>query len=386
MNLHFDFHKEEFISLCTQNLHREKTTVSQDIHDAFVKFTDIAFSSYPEIQEVKHFGTGDDGRYLSLQEYIDSLDGMIFFNNRIDVYVKKTAELSIEGVILPDFLELIPAYYGCDNCLEVRISAGKARTSINLIKLRVDKSILKEIFIQFNDINILLPSRLDVGEWRQTFYNKITGDVFFCDCFKNVIEKLGHHERTRHQHVRKALTNTQYKKSICHLCRNEPSDLFYCHPMYGSVLKVKYGAYIKKASLELDIEEREAENLIREKLGVPKIGEKWINETMLYKYIVMLFPDYEVQREASPEWLEGQRFDIYIPALALAIEYQGEQHFKPVNLFGGEKGFEKTKARDKIKLEKCRKNGVSLVYFSYKDNLTEKFISKKLAKYLSDAE
>lgn len=51
------------------------------------------------------------------------------------------------------------------------------------------------------------------------------------------------------------------------------------------------------------------------------------------------------------------------------IEYDGEQHFKPVNFFGGEEGFKKTQHRDKIKNEYGRENCISLLRLKCYDSL-----------------
>ena len=57
----------------------------------------------------------------------------------------------------------------------------------------------------------------------------------------------------------------------------------------------------------------------------------------------------------------------YLPEYNIFIECQGRQHFLPVDAFGGEKGFESTKIRDKIKLQKCIDNNIKPLYFSNKD-------------------
>ena len=118
--------------------------------------------------------------------------------------------------------------------------------------------------------------------------------------------------------------------------------------------------------------------------GVAKIGERWINETLLFNYIDILFPNYTVKREASPSWLGNQRLDIFLPELNLAVEYQGEQHFKAMKLFGGKEGLIKAKERDKEKLTKCKRNKIDLVYFTYKDNLSEKLVHARLVSYLKE--
>ncbi|HEY7885374.1 MAG TPA: hypothetical protein VIC08_10545 [Cellvibrionaceae bacterium] len=111
-------------------------------------------------------------------------------------------------------------------------------------------------------------------------------------------------------------------------------------------------------------------------------GGRQDNETLLFNYINVLLPRYSVEREASPEWLGNQRLDIFISELNLAVEYQGQQHFKAVELFGGKEGFIKTKERDKEKFLKCTKNDIDLVYFTCKDNLSEKLVNKRLKKYI----
>ena len=232
----------------------------------------------------------------------------------------------------------------------------------------------------------LLPSKLGVWEWRQTFYNKITGESFFCSCFKNALAKKRDHFTISHSHIKNALVHNSFKDSICHICTKSNSDLMYCHTMYGSAFKVRYGAYIAKQAIQEDIDERDAENQIRDLKGVARIGEKWVNETLLFNYINVLFPQFTVQREASPSWLNRQRFDVYLPELNLAIEYQGKQHYVAVELFGGEEGLKKTKQRDKEKLQLSKINGVDIIYFSYKENLTEKLVQNRLKKYLKEYE
>lgn len=49
------------------------------------------------------------------------------------------------------------------------------------------------------------------------------------------------------------------------------------------------------------------------------------------------------------------------------IEYNGGQHYKPVEFFGGEETFERQKERDKIKRDWCKENGIELVVIPYWD-------------------
>jgi hypothetical protein len=152
--------------------------------------------------------------------------------------------------------------------------------------------------------------------------------------------------------------------------------------MYGSAIKVRYGAYIEKFAIAEDLSARDAENKVRDILGVPRIGEGWINETQLFKLVKLLFADYEVLREARLDWLGGQRIDIFIPALSVAIEYQGEQHFRPVALFGGEAGFREAQVRDKRKRQLCKENCVKLIYFTHAEELSVERVERRLKQFL----
>lgn len=71
------------------------------------------------------------------------------------------------------------------------------------------------------------------------------------------------------------------------------------------------------------------------------------------------------QREFVFPGLNGFRFDFYLPELNTAIEYDGEQHFKAINFFGGEEGLQKNQKRDKIKNEFCLKNSITLYRIPY---------------------
>lgn len=60
-------------------------------------------------------------------------------------------------------------------------------------------------------------------------------------------------------------------------------------------------------------------------------------------------------------------FAIYIDKqLYCLIEFDGKQHFEPIEWFGGQKSFEKTKIRDNIKNNYCKNNNIKLIRFDYK--------------------
>ena len=62
-------------------------------------------------------------------------------------------------------------------------------------------------------------------------------------------------------------------------------------------------------------------------------------------------------------------FDFYLPDYNLCIEYDGEQHFKSVEFFGGLDGYNKRIKHDKIKNEYCENNNIKLLRIPYYKNI-----------------
>ena len=58
-------------------------------------------------------------------------------------------------------------------------------------------------------------------------------------------------------------------------------------------------------------------------------------------------------------------FDFYLPKLNACIEFNGEQHYTPINFFGGIKKFNLLKTNDSIKNNFCIKSGIQLLTIKY---------------------
>ena len=126
---------------------------------------------------------------------------------------------------------------------------------------------------------------------------------------------------------------------------------------------------------------REAENLLRENHKLPRIGEGWLSEMQLYNLIKAILP--EAEHHATPEWLKPLHLDIFVPSKKLAFEYQGKQHFEPIDFFGGEESFQYTQKRDQRKRLKCRSEGVTLVEWRYDEPINSEVLEAKLKTMFS---
>lgn len=85
----------------------------------------------------------------------------------------------------------------------------------------------------------------------------------------------------------------------------------------------------------------------------------------------------EYESEKRYDTCRGERlplpFDRYIPSLNLLIEYDGEQHFKIVEHWGGIEAYERIQKYDLIKTQYCFNNNIDLLRIKYNENPIEKF-------------
>jgi len=70
-------------------------------------------------------------------------------------------------------------------------------------------------------------------------------------------------------------------------------------------------------------------------------------------------------------------FDFYLPKYNCCVEYDGIQHFKPVEIWGGHKNLEYNKKHDEIKTTYCKKNNIKLIRIKNINNI-EKILKKEL--------
>ena len=77
--------------------------------------------------------------------------------------------------------------------------------------------------------------------------------------------------------------------------------------------------------------------------------------------------NFNFVREKTFKWLKNgkgqQRLDFYLVDYNIAIECQGEQHFKVNSFFGGIEGLLSTQYRDYVKYEKCKKHKINILYY-----------------------
>ena len=120
----------------------------------------------------------------------------------------------------------------------------------------------------------------------------------------------------------------------------------------------KHGEFVQKPNMHIQGE------------GCPSCQLK--SQSNLYNKLKEQFPKENIIFEAGRDiinWIGLQRFDIYFPKYNIAVEYNGEQHYIPIEHFGGKLGLTNTQKRDELKRKKCKENNCNL--FEIKYNYTE---------------
>lgn len=106
---------------------------------------------------------------------------------------------------------------------------------------------------------------------------------------------------------------------------------------------------------------------------------------VLYKTLVDQFGEEDIIEEFNSEWLinnqTGNRMyvDFYIKSLNVAVEYDGEQHFKYIPfIHRNYKNFFNQVCRDRLKDKQLAEHGIKIIRFKYDEPLSRSYIVNKI--------
>ena len=106
--------------------------------------------------------------------------------------------------------------------------------------------------------------------------------------------------------------------------------------------------------------------------GCPKCyRNKSKGEQKIEKFLIEKNIKFEEQKAFKE--LGGKSFDFFLPDFSIAIEYQGEQHYHPLQCFGGEEKFIAQQKRDEEKREFCKNNNYKLIEIPYNEDINHYF-------------
>ncbi len=106
-------------------------------------------------------------------------------------------------------------------------------------------------------------------------------------------------------------------------------------------------------------------------IGCPRCkeskGEKKIFNQLVKKGII-----FETQKTFNGcKFKNKLRFDFYLPEYNICIEYDGEQHYKPISYYGGHEQLLLTQKRDSIKTQFCQDNDIQLIRIKFDEIIAD---------------
>jgi hypothetical protein len=138
------------------------------------------------------------------------------------------------------------------------------------------------------------------------------------------------------------------------------------HPFYAGIVQIPTSPRNMKEWYDLmDDAARWLARRWQREIG----NTRWIAENQLFQVLRRSLKGVDVQQHARPTWIEPQHLDVYVPTAGIAVEYMGQQHFEPLEFFGGEKAFQEVVARDRRKAQLCEANGVRLSYVRFDEDI-----------------
>lgn len=189
-------------------------------------------------------------------------------------------------------------------------------------------------------------------------YNTIDPWYFRCNICGEEFSRIIYHWKTKQcpkclAEKRSTVVQFNWQKIIDDLCgesefevlKNTSADHFFIKHKCGFIRKTQSGAFLRSP-------------------WCPRCkGTMSKGERKILDYLQKNNISYEAQKKIPDS---HQTFDFYIQP-NIAIEFNGKQHYEPIEVFGGEQRFEQQLIYDKNKEEYCKNNKIFLLVISYKE-------------------
>lgn len=279
------------------------------------------------------------------KEYVDNVGDY----ELLDEYKKAIIKVRMKHVSCGHIWEITPNKFlqgrRCPKC-KAKIIAEKESIGFKLAKDRV-KEISNGTFelIEYKDTKSkALFGCKNCGIEKSIFYNNFMSDYRPCKCNEdskfNIRREIKSNELKDFCYKNGYELLTEYEESRIHV-KVKHLECGNTWNITPSNLKRGYGCPICKQSKG----EKEIKRILDE-LKIEFVQQK-------------TFDGCEFKRLL--------KFDFYLPSINCCVEFQGRQHYVPIDLFGGEEGFKVSKLRDSIKRKYCKLNNIKLVEIKYNE-------------------
>ena len=81
---------------------------------------------------------------------------------------------------------------------------------------------------------------------------------------------------------------------------------------------------------------------------------------------------YEREYKVLIDGAQRRYYDFFLPEQKMMIEFHGQQHYEPIEYFGGQERFKRQQLRDRQKEDFCKTLGYHLLVIKYTDDIEKK--------------
>ena len=270
-----------------------------------------------------------------------------------DNYINNKQKIKIICPIHGEFEQRVSSHltHGCKKCTFDKLKLSKEQLLLKFNKYHKNKyEYNMNTFIDMNtEIEINCP-------FHGIFYQKPINHINR-GCKKCKNDKIGNIKRKNKYQVIKdfnTIHNNKYDYSLMIYKNNKTKIKIIC-PFHGEFLQ-RPDDHLRGIGCP---QCNDSYGIIKIKYILNNLNINYINEKT--------FEDCKYKRKLS--------FDLYLPNYNIIIEYDGIQHYHPIEYFGGLNGLKQTQKRDQIKNEYCLNNNIRLIRIKYDEDIEEKLKS-----------
>lgn len=244
--------------------------------------------------------------------------------------------------------------HGCRKCYE----NARRHTLEKFIDQSIEIHGLKYNYNKCNYINantrVIIECPIH-GEFEQTPHNHLESKIGCFKCIRDVYDTESFIKKSKEIHG----DIYEYDKSI--YINSKTNIILTCKEHGDFIIKPdyhindKYGCNCKKHR-------------------VYSIGELII-KTFLESNDIEYIKEYKIDKCKN---INSLRFDFYLPESDILIEYDGEQHFKPVKFYGGVEGYKNRINNDSIKNYYCLSNNRRLIRIKFNESIKDRLIEENI--------
>lgn len=268
-----------------------------------------------------------------------------------------------DGEIHGEYTKLSEEIYDGDGCPKCA-----------LIKRGIEHAVSKEEFIRRSK-----EKHGNLYNYDNIKYTKISEYVYDIWCYEHngYFNTLAHNHRLYKCNVcygTETRTTQQFidEANAIHNYRYDYSNTVYvANNEYLFIDCYVHGQYKRLPTQHINAE-LGCPDCIREESDSISSGEKEIIDILGYHGI-----QYITQKSFDDcKHINKLQYDFYLPEYNLCIEYDGQQHFIPIDGWGGEETLKSIQIRDEIKNQYCKNNNINLLRIPYYECNPEEMIEE----------